>query len=295
MPRSSNARREGMKKHYQWYQERKLRLWTVVSVMLLAFACLPQTWAAGTEYAAGQGAELTKYLHTHHLPLVSAQLLANRDGTRQVVLYGFTATDFGKEDAVTKSRRFLNDSAIAIRNRIKVRPELGSQKPASGSLPGDTGAGTSGAYSGQDLNPEASSQPANPDAANLQNQSQRDLQSYATQQQQQQQAYRPQPGMGGTGGGSGLTFGSGGMGMGGGSLGALLGLLGGASGSRSYGSGSSGYGYGSPGYGSSGYGSPGYGSSGYGSPSYGAPGYPSTGFPPSGAPSGGNPSSGYPY
>jgi hypothetical protein len=155
------------------------------------------------------------------------------------VLYGFTATNFGKQDAVTKSRRFLKDSTIAISNRIKVRPELGSQRPASGSVPGGTGAGTSGDYSTQDVNTEASSQPVNPDAANLQNQSQRDIQSYTAQQQQ---AYRQQPGMGGMGGGSGLTFGGGGMGMGlgGGSLGALLGLLGGAGGSLSYGSGSSG-------------------------------------------------------
>jgi len=84
--------------------------------------------------------------------------------------------------------------------------------------------------SGQGGNPEAASPPANPNGVNYQNQSQRDIQSYNAQQQQ---AYRQQPGMGGMGGGSGLTFGSGGMGlsMGGGGLGALLGLLGGAGGS----------------------------------------------------------------
>jgi hypothetical protein len=287
---STNLVWKGMKKHDGCYR------WTYAAidgrfVILVTFACLPQAWATDSNTAVGQGAELTKYLHTHHLPLVSAQLLAKPDGARQLVLYGFTATDFGKQDAVTKSRRFLNDSAIAISNQIKVRPELGSQRPASGSLPSDTGAGISGEYSDKGgVSPEDSSQPANPDAANLQNQSQRDLQSYAAQQQQQQQAYRQQPGMGGMGGGSGLTFGSGGMGMGGGSLGALLGLLGGVGGSRSYGSGSSGYG--SPGYGSSGYGSPGYGSSGYGSPSYGAPGYPSAGNPYSGDPYSGDPSNG---
>jgi len=266
---------------------------------------LPQAWAGDSNYAAGQSAELTKYLHTHRLPLVTAQLLANPDGSRQVVLSGFTATDFGKQDAATKSRSFLNDSTIAISNRIKVRPELESQNSPSGSLSGDTGAEASGGDSGQGGNPEAASPPANPNGVNYQNQSQRDIQSYNAQQQQ---AYRQQPGMGGMGGGSGLTFGSGGMGlsMGGGGLGALLGLLGGAGGSRSYGLGSSGNGYGSQGYGSSGYGAPGYGSSGYGSPGYGSPGYgsspygappgyPSNGPPLGGDPSGGNPSSGYPY
>ena len=289
-----------MMKHYRRHHEQMPRIWMVVFVLLAAFASMPRAWAADGDHGGGQGAELTKYLHTHRLPLVSAQLLTNADGTQRVVLYGYTATDFGKQDAVTKSRSYLKDGSISITNRIQVRPELGIQRAAPNPVPGDTAAGTSGEYSAQNVNSEASSQPANPNAANLQNQSQRDIQSYTAQQQQ---GYRQQPGMGGLGGGpamggmgtmgggSGLTFGSGGMGMGGGGLGALLGMLGGAGGSPSYGMGSPGYGYGSPpGYGSSSYGPPGYGPSSYGSPSYGAPSYP-----PSGLPYGGNPSGGYPY
>lgn len=275
-------------------------------VIVVAFASLPQAWAGDNGYAAigGQGADLTKYLHAHRLPLVTGQLIADPNGGRQVVLSGFTATEFGRQDAATKTRHFLNDNTIAITNRIKVRPELQSQTRSSRRPPADTGTETSGDGSGPDVNPDASSQSANPDAssqpanpnsANYQNQSQRDIQSYAAQQQQ---AYRQQqPGMGGMGGGgTGLTFGNGGMSMsmGGGGLGALLGLLGGAGGSPSYGPGSSGNGYGSGGgYSSQGYGTPsygpgGYGSSGYSSQGYGSPGYgsspygPPQGYPPTG-------------
>jgi hypothetical protein len=291
------------------------RLWGIIFVIfVVAFASVPQVRAGDSDYATagGQGAKLTKYLHAHRLPLVTAQVLTDSEGSRQVVLSGFTATDFGKQDAATKARGFLKDDAIAITNRIKVRPELGMKNSASGALPGDTGAETSNRDSTAGDNPEATSQPANPDGANYQNQSQRDIQSYNAQQQQANR--QQQPGMGGMGGGgSGLTFGSGGMGMsmGGGGLGALLGLLGGAGGSRSYGPSSSGNGYGSgngyssQGYGSSGYGGSGYGSSGYSSPGYGSPGYGSSPYglppgylpsgPPPGDPNGGNPSSGYPY
>jgi hypothetical protein len=304
---------EGIKSYRGCYYKSMRRMCTIALAILVALMCLPQAWAASGDSDARHDTDLTKYLHTHHLPLVSAQLLSNPDGTRQVVLYGFTATDFGKQDAVTKSRRFLNDSAISISNRIKVRPELGSEHATAGSVPNHARVGTSDENSDQgdagDASSEASSQPAKPDATNLQNQSQRDIQSYADQQQQ---ASRQQPGMGSMGGGmgpmgggSGLTFGSNGMGMSIGSLGALLGmaggsggsldglmgLLGGNGGSGSYGSGSSGYQNGPP----PGYGSGGYGSSGYGSSAYGPPPYGPQGYPPGNYPSNGNPSGGYPY
>jgi hypothetical protein len=240
-----------MKKHYRCDHGHVRRQWTIMFVILMAFVFLPQAWAADS--GDGQGAVLTKYLHTHRLPLVSAQITEEPDGSREVVLYGFTATDFGKEDAETKSRRFLNDRTVTISNRIKVRPELANHKSAPSSLPSETAAGSADEYSGQEANPDAASRPANPDGGgNFQDQSQGDIQSYANQQQQQQ-PYRQQPGMGGMGGGSGQSFGSsgtgmgggglgallggGGMGAGGGGLGGLLGLLGRGGGSGSYGSG----------------------------------------------------------
>jgi hypothetical protein len=271
-------------------------LWAIVLIIWMGLACVPQARAGDSDPTAGQGAELTKYLHAHRLPLVSAQLLTDAGGTREVVLYGFTATDFGKQDAVAKSRRYLKDSTISISNRIMVRPELEHQTPASETATASADAGSATDYSGQEGKP-AESEPAAPESGNLQNQSRRDIQSYEAQQQQ---ANAQQSGMGGTGGGPGLSYSGNGMGMsmGGGGIGALLGLLGGASGSSplmgllgnaggfgSSGSGQSGYGYGSaPSYGSSNYGSAG----GYGSPNYGGSGYPSSGYPSGG----GNP---YPY
>lgn len=69
-----------------------------------------------------QSAALTNYLQKRRLPLVGAQVFTN--GDRRVMLHGFVATDFGRQDAAVKSRRYMNDPRLSVVNRIVVRPEL---------------------------------------------------------------------------------------------------------------------------------------------------------------------------
>ena len=71
---------------------------------------------------------LTKYLHKNRLPMVGAQI-SNTSAGRRLMLYGFVATDFGKSDAVTKSKRYLHDSTITVVNNIKVDPQVRHLKP----------------------------------------------------------------------------------------------------------------------------------------------------------------------
>lgn len=197
-----------------------------------------QHFAGNAPVDSGQSQALTNYLHTHQLPLVGGRVLASNGGSRQVILYGYVATPFGRADAADKSRQFLNDSGAQVDNRIKIEPDLaanpGGNPPAVGS--------------GSDQN--------NPDIQNYENQQNEQL----TQQQQQQ--YMNQGGMGGGSmGGSGLMMVipfllGGSMGGGGSSFGFGTGGMGGSP-----------YGYGSP---YSGY-PPGYGypgSSPYGSSPY---------------------------
>jgi hypothetical protein len=73
--------------------------------------------------------QLTDYLKKSRLPLVGAQVMHTDAGDRQVMLYGFVATNFGKTDAEKKTRKFLKDSEIEIVNRIEVRPEIRNLKP----------------------------------------------------------------------------------------------------------------------------------------------------------------------
>ena len=89
-----------------------------------------------------QSGTLTSYLQSHRLPLVGAQVLADGSGNQQVILYGFVASDFGKQDAADKARRYLHNPNAPVINRIAVRPELASG--ASGSAPAAPSSGTSG-------------------------------------------------------------------------------------------------------------------------------------------------------
>ena len=128
---------------------------------------------------SARSGSLTSYLQSHRLPLVGAQVLTNGSGNQQVILYGFVATDFGKQDAADKALRYLHDSGAPVINRIKVRPELASGSGASGSSA--TAGGASGAY--------GSTGSSGSSSGNLGS-----VQSYEdqTQQAQQQQQYMQQ-------------------------------------------------------------------------------------------------------
>ena len=154
-------------------------------------------FSADAPVDSAQSQQLTNYLHTHQLPLVGARVLASNGGPRQVIVYGYVATPFGKADAADRSREFLNDPGAQVDNRIKVEPDLASNAK---------------------MGPP-------PDTSNLNNP---DIQAYQDQQtaQQQQQylnqgtssssglmMFLPRFGMFG-GGGSGFGFGTGGYGGG---------------------------------------------------------------------------------
>jgi hypothetical protein len=232
--------------------------------LVLAIVSIP---ASASEYTANSTSStaLTDYLHTHRLPLVGAQVMESAEGERQVVLFGFVATAFGKTDAEAKARKFLKDSDITVDNRIKIRPELLSLKPTapSSNAAVPPSSETARPSSAPPRVPSASSPPPE-DLQAYQNQP--GMNQFPMQQQFQQQnpdwASTVVPlimmgamiGLGALGGGS--SFGLGGIP---------------SFGSPSYGS-PSGSPYGSSPYGSSPYGSSPYGSSPYNPPpSYSSP------------------------
>jgi hypothetical protein len=216
---------------------------------------------AGGTIDSPQSQGLSDYLKHHSLPLVGAQVVTSPSGGKQVILFGFVASDFGKTDAEQKARHYLKDSSLVVDNRIKISPELA----------GATGSGSGGGSSGSTVNghpsnavPTDGSDPyaSSGSVQDYQNNMPPDAQAYAAQGQQMQQYQQYNSGsspsmlsmilpllMGG--GGSGLSIGGGSGGFGGG-----------------FGGFSSGY-------------APSYG--GYGYPSYPPP-MPNSGFGASGAP-----------
>jgi hypothetical protein len=211
---------------------------------------------AGGTIDSPQSQGLSDYLKHHSLPLVGAQVVTSPSGGKQVILFGFVASDFGKTDAEQKARHYLKDSSLVVDNRIKISPELAG---GSGGSSGSTVNGVpSNAMPTDGSDPYATSG----SVQDYQNNMPPDAQAYAAQGQQMQQMQQYNSGaspsmlsmilpllMGG--GGSGLSIGGGSGGFGGG-----------------FGGFSSGY-------------APSYG--GYGYPSYPPP-MPNSGFGASGTP-----------
>jgi len=219
-----------------------------------SYSPLPAPSSAGT-VAGGivdspQSQGLSDYLKHHQLPLVGAQVVTSASGGRQVILFGFVASDFGKTDAEQKARHYLKDQSVVVDNRIKISPEL------AGSKGGSAGSTVNGVPSANAMPSDGTDPYAGSGSIqDYQNNQPPDAYAYQSQGQQYQQYGGPPPSamtllipllMGGSFGGSG------------GGLGGSIGGFGGGFG-------------GSPGFGSFG-GSPGFGGGGYGGyPSYPQP------------------------
>src|ERR1700722_7179064 len=88
---------------------------------------------AGGTIDSPQSQALSDYLKHHSLPLVGAQVVTSTSGGKQVILFGFVASDFGKTDAEQKARHYLKDKSLVVDNRIKISPELAGGHGSSGS------------------------------------------------------------------------------------------------------------------------------------------------------------------
>jgi hypothetical protein len=129
---------------------------------------------------------LSDFLKHHALPLVGAQVVTSGSGGKQVILFGFVASEFGKADAEQKARHYLKDPSIVVDNRIKISPELGgigtgSAAPINGNPSGPDGYIPGGATGS--LQDYQNNQP--PDAYAYQAQQQQQLRQY--------QQYNSQP------------------------------------------------------------------------------------------------------
>jgi len=203
---------------------------------------------AGGTIDSPQSQALSDYLKHHSLPLVGAQVVTSPSGGKQVILFGFVASDFGKTDAEQKARHYLKDSSMVVDNRIKISPDLAGGHGSSSGPPPSNAIPTDGS------DPYA----ASGSLQDYQNNEPPGAQAYQAQgmQQQYQQYNSAPPSM--------LTT-------------IIPMLLGG--GGMTFGGGSGGFGGGMGGF-SSGY-APSYG--GYGYPSYPPP-MPNSGFSASGVP-----------
>ncbi len=108
-----------------------------MAVTILA-ALLASVSAAGAQnYQVDKyGSErVTRFLHHHNLPLVGAQVIDNNDGSRELHLFGFVATEYGKQDAQQKALKYLGDNTIQVVNSIQINPSIEKMRPLPRDLP----------------------------------------------------------------------------------------------------------------------------------------------------------------
>jgi hypothetical protein len=93
----------------------------MAAVFLFAAAVMAQQYTVDRKTSDA----LSAYLKDNRLPLVGAQVLQDTSGTRRLVLYGYVATQLGKDDAEQKAVKYLNSPGIQVTNRIAINPEVG--------------------------------------------------------------------------------------------------------------------------------------------------------------------------
>ena len=193
---------------------------------------------AGGIVDSPQSQGLSDYLKHHQLPLVGAQVVTSASGGRQVILFGFVASDFGKSDAEQKARHYLKDQSVVVDNRIKISPEL------AGSKGGSAGSTVNGVPSANAMPSDGTDPYAESGGIqDYQNNQPPDAYAYQSQGQQYQQYSGPPPSamtllipllMGGSFGGGSSGFGGSFGSFGGGGFGGSPGFGGGYGGYPSY-------------------------------------------------------------
>src|SRR5258707_3338738 len=79
---------------------------------------------------------ITKYLHMSELPMVTAQFSTSPGGSKQLILTGFVATQFGRNDAERIATGYLNDPSVNMVDQILLDPHVEDMRPSPGSSAG---------------------------------------------------------------------------------------------------------------------------------------------------------------
>jgi len=108
------------------------RVQALVSVIIIMSAC---SVARAQNYVIDQGTSdaITKYLHMNELPMVTAQFSTSPGGSKQLILTGFVATQFGRNDAERIATAYLNDPGVNMVDQILLDPHVEDMRPPAGS------------------------------------------------------------------------------------------------------------------------------------------------------------------
>src|SRR5258708_38440253 len=69
----------------------------------------------------------------NELPMVTAQFSTSPAGSKQLILTGFVATQFGRNDAERIATTYLNDPSVNMVDQILLDPHVEDMRPPPGS------------------------------------------------------------------------------------------------------------------------------------------------------------------
>jgi len=87
-------------------------------------------WTQNYVIDQGTSDALTKYLHLNELPMVTAQFSTSPGGSKQLILTGFVATHFGRDDAERIATAYLNDPSVNLVDQILLDPHVEDMRAA---------------------------------------------------------------------------------------------------------------------------------------------------------------------
>jgi len=110
---------------------RRVRALVSVIIVMVAMSSV----ARAQNYVIDQGTSdaITKYLHMNELPMVTAQFSTSPGGSKQLILTGFVATQFGRNDAERIAAAYLNDPGVNMVDQILLDPHVENMRPPAGS------------------------------------------------------------------------------------------------------------------------------------------------------------------
>ena len=110
----------------------------VSAIIMMVATCAV---ARAQNYVIDQGASdaLTRYLHLNSLPMVTAEFSTSPGGSRQVILTGFVATQFGRQDAERIALAYVNDPSVNMVDQILLDPHVEDMRTAPPGSPAAVG------------------------------------------------------------------------------------------------------------------------------------------------------------
>jgi len=105
----------------------------LVSAIIMMIAVCGVAHAQNYVIDQGTSDAITKYLHMNELPMVTAEFSTSPGGSKQLILTGFVATQFGRNDAERIATAYLNDPSVNMVDQILLDPHVEDMRPPQGS------------------------------------------------------------------------------------------------------------------------------------------------------------------